>query len=147
MRQEYFISRTATAYTYQANGELRTYVPQASNDFIDMMWALVQNELGVTFDMCFLNRYNDGTESIGWHSDDNEVNDMTRPIAILSFGATRTMEFRNKSNQALVASIPLQDNSLIIMPEFSQLHYEHRILKDKAVNTPRISMTFRGCNT
>lgn len=146
VREEYFVSRVDIPYTYQANGEVRTYEPQPTNGTIDLLWTLVENEIGVKFDMCFLNCYNDGSESIGWHSDDNQVNDMAKPIAILSLGATRTMQFRRKWNKEVVESVQLKDNSLIIMPEFSQLHYEHRILKDEAVTNPRISMTFRGCD-
>lgn len=146
-REEYFVSRVNRPYTYQAKGELRQYEPCESHPMIEVIWGIVQGEVGAKFDMCFLNRYNDGSESIGWHSDDNEINDQTRPIAIVSFGAKRTMEFRHKGTEQTLLPCELHDNSMIIMPEYSQFHYEHRIPKDEAVTTPRISLTFRGCNT
>ena len=43
----------------------------------------------ITFNVCLLNMYENGTQAIGWHADREEIG-RTTPIASISLGATRT---------------------------------------------------------
>ena len=144
VRLEYFASRTDKPYQYATKDGIREYQPMPISPMLNLIWLLTEAELSTNFDMCFLNQYQDGTQSIGWHSDDNPSNDMSKPIAIVSFGAERQLQFRRKGSETVDVTCQLRDNTMVIMPEYSQLHWEHRILKDVSVNAPRISLTFRG---
>jgi len=63
------------------------------------------------FNSVLLNYYRDGSDSVGWHAD-NEPELGKRPvIASLSFGATRTFELRRRTT-GRVAKFPLTSGSI-----------------------------------
>jgi hypothetical protein len=70
-RMEYYVGRDP--YQYGKGGFSRTYLPQASHDVIDLIPALIHYKLGVEFDVCFLNRYLDQSDHLGWRSDDSDA--------------------------------------------------------------------------
>jgi alkylated DNA repair dioxygenase AlkB len=62
---------------------------------------------GVTFNSLLLNRYRTGRDSVSWHSDDEKEFGENPTIASVSFGGTRTFQFRHKKDKALWASLEL----------------------------------------
>ena len=112
----------------------------------------------------FANRYADGNEYVGWHSD--HITTLgPRPIIVgLTLGACRRFEFRQQpppppnnsrthssSSSILHVSIPLPHNSAIIMWDDSQESWQHAVPKCSSesigrhptVGLVRISLTFR----
>jgi alkylated DNA repair dioxygenase AlkB len=88
-----------------------------------------------------LNYYRDGTDSVGWHAD-NEPELGERPvIASLSFGATRTFELRRRTT-GKVAKLPLTSGSILVMRGTTQQHWVHRVPKEPG-RASRINLTFR----
>jgi len=93
------------------------------------------------------NWYNDGTEYISHHSDDER--DLTKgaPILSFSFGSTRMFRISPKPyKDALVAlDVPTLHNSVMIMEGNFQKEFEHEILKakKKEVFGPRVNITIR----
>jgi len=93
------------------------------------------------FNSVLLNYYRDGTDSVGWHAD-NESELGERPIiASLSFGATRTFELRRRTT-GKVAKVPLTSGSILVMRGTTQRDWVHRIPKEPG-STGRINLTFR----
>ncbi len=103
---------------------------------------LVEQVSGETFNSCLLNLYNDGSEGMGWHSDDEEELKKDAAIASLSFGAQRKFSFKHKKSKQTV-SLMLENGSLLVMKGATQSYWLHQLPPTKKINTPRINLTFR----
>lgn len=99
---------------------------------------------GISFNSVLLNRYRSGQDSVAWHSDDEKEFGENPVIASVSFGDTRTFQFRHKTRKALKASIELTHGSLLIMRGATQHHWLHQIPKTKRDVGERINLTFRA---
>jgi alkylated DNA repair dioxygenase AlkB len=98
---------------------------------------------GVVFNGVLLNRYRDGRDSMGWHSD-NEPEFGDEPvIASASFGGTRTFQMKHKKRQDLKASLELTHGSLLIMRGRTQANWLHQIPKTAKPVQERLNLTFR----
>jgi alkylated DNA repair dioxygenase AlkB len=95
------------------------------------------------FNVVLLNLYRDGSDSNGWHSDDEKELGSKPVIASVSLGAPRMFHLRNKHDKKLRHNIALQNGSLLLMKGTTQEHWQHQIPKTKKVVEPRINLTFR----
>jgi alkylated DNA repair dioxygenase AlkB len=92
------------------------------------------------YNYCLLNRYRSGSDSMGWHAD-NEP-EMGSLIGSLSLGATR--KFRIRHNITSETQTFLAGNgTLIIMAGTMQQHWQHEVPKTKLNVGERINLTFR----
>lgn len=98
-----------------------------------------------TFNSVLMNFYRDGNDAISLHSDDESQLGKHATIASISLGATRTFEFRHKS-QPLKLEEPLVGGSLLVMLGDTQEHWRHGIPREPAVTEPRVNLTFRHTN-
>ena len=94
------------------------------------------------FNSCLLNFYHDGSDGMGWHSDDEKELDANSPIASLSLGARRKFAFRHKVDKTTIP-LYLESGSVLIMHSPTQQFWQHTLLKTKTVSNPRINLTFR----
>lgn len=95
------------------------------------------------FTSVLLNLYRDGSDSNGWHSDDEKELGRDPVIASLSFGVERVFQLRNKADTKLRKNILLEHGSLLLMRGSTQHYWQHQIPKSKKINSPRINLTFR----
>jgi len=95
-RHEYWTNVFGRPYTYGKGRGARTYDSKAGHPLIDFIDDLVcrNNHISPTLEGCFLNMYNDGNDALGWHSDDDQNIDHTRPIAVVTLGGPRAIQFR-----------------------------------------------------
>ncbi len=152
-RKEFFMSDRPRSYAYKTYDGMRDY---HSNPFTHKVEAirLTNNLLGIgqvprraaEYNVCFLNRYDDQRNHLGWHADDSPEMDHDHPIAVVSLGAEREFWWKPKSHKG---EIPpewrqkLAHGSVFVMPAGFQRDYLHRIPKcDHAVGV-RVSLTFR----
>ena len=150
-RMEYFTSTIGRPYTYGKGDFARTYEPNPDVHVITLLTAELKNATGVDYELCFLNRYMDQTQHLGWHSDNSPEIDDARPIAIVSLGVERDIWFR-KIPGALpgdpvhteTAKAKLTHGSLCVMAPGMQDTHQHRIPKASWQCGERISLTFRG---
>lgn len=102
--------------------------------------------VGHPFNSCLANLYEDGSQGLGWHSDDEPAlytgTSRENVIASLSLGATRKMSFKHKTHNDKV-DVLLHSGQLIVMRGATQQHWKHSISKTSKVLTPRINLTFR----
>jgi alkylated DNA repair dioxygenase AlkB len=109
--------------------------------------ARLQHELGIEFNSVLANLYRDGSDRMGWHSD-NEAELGTRPlIASLSLGATRRFVFKHRATPAVKRDIALTHGSLLLMRGDTQAHYRHALPATRRGFEPRINLTFRNIAT
>ena len=103
----------------------------------------VENVSETNFTSVLLNYYRDGSDSNGWHAD-NEKELGTNPIiASLSLGAERVFQLKHNSDTVQKKSIILEHGSLLIMKETTQHFWKHQIPKTGKPIGPRINLTFR----
>ena len=102
----------------------------------------LRQDLGVDFNSCLANLYRDGTDSMGYHSD-NEPELGPRPtIASVSLGDRRRFVLRHRTAHASW-SWDLGHGDLLVMRDESQSDYAHAVPKTSRPAGPRISLTFR----
>lgn len=154
-RSEYYCNDTNVPYTYGHKDYARTYNVQPYSDDILLIREGIENFSDILFkvpklkeiryDVCFLNRYHDQSDQLGWHSDNSPEMDDNRPIVIVSFGAEREICFKQiyapNSDQV---KLKLGHGSMCIMHPGMQDTHQHRIPKAGFQCGERISLTYRG---
>ena len=96
-----------------------------------------------TFTSVLLNLYRDGSDSNGWHSDNEKELGNLPFIASLSFGAKRLFQLKHITDASQRFKIELANGSLILMGGETQKNYKHQLPKTKRPLTQRINLTFR----
>ena len=89
-----------------------------------------------------VNRYADGNDYIGSHSDD-ESNLGNSGVIAISYGAERNFRIRDKVTKKIVENIPTKSNSIIQMAGDFQKEFKHEIPIQKKILGERYSFTFR----
>ncbi len=102
----------------------------------------VEERSGCLFNSCLLNHYADGSEGMGWHSDDESSLVPGGPIASVSLGAERIFRFKHRRTGEQV-ELRLQHGSLLLMEGETQAHWVHALPKSLRVREPRVNLTFR----
>jgi len=92
------------------------------------------------YNYCLLNRYRSGSDSMGWHADDEP--EMGNVIGSLSLGATRKFRIRNNSTRETQTFL-VGNGTLIIMAGTMQQFWQHEVPKTKLNVGERINLTFR----
>lgn len=146
-RKEYFMSDIERTYTYGKGVGQRTYVSKPFSDMVSGIRNLVNVRLHASYDICFINRYDNFKNNLGWHSDDGIEMDNTHPIGVMSFGAEREIWWKPQNFKGEVPKenrLKLEQGSLFVMPVGFQELYYHKIPKADNQNCgTRISLTFR----
>lgn len=93
-RSEAFWSVNLDPYTYGEGEYARTYHPTLFPDWMLPLKAFTEELCGSRLDLCFLNRYDNYKQSLGWHADNAASQDMNAPIVVQSFGSEREIFFR-----------------------------------------------------
>ena len=94
------------------------------------------------FNSVLLNRYADGDERMGWHSDDEPELGEAPMIAAVSLGADRPLRFRWKDRRAPAFNVSQPHDGLLLMGSGVQADLEHALLPRRGHGL-RISLTFR----
>ena len=92
------------------------------------------------YNYCLLNRYRSGSDSMGWHADDEP--EMGNVIGSLSLGATRKFRIRHNVTRETKTFLAAH-GTLIIMAGTMQQFWQHEVPKTKQVVGERINLTFR----
>ena len=91
-----------------------------------------------------LNLYRDGSDSMGWHSDDEPELGAEPCIVSVSLGSTRRFRFRHRFDPAVnPVSVDLLHGSVLIMRGRTQDNWKHALPRTRKPVGPRINLTFR----
>lgn len=101
------------------------------------------HEHGHRFNAVLLNRYRSGSDSNGWHSDDEPELGKNPCIASISLGQDRVFQMRHKRFKEARFKFVLESGSLLIMHGATQHHWQHQLPKTKRPIDERINLTFR----
>jgi alkylated DNA repair dioxygenase AlkB len=127
-------------FSYSYSGTSKTAAPWTPA--LMLVKERVEQQTTQRFNSCLLNLYHDGSEGMGWHSDDEKTLGRNPVIASVSFGAERIFKLKHRKSKEVV-SVLLEQGSLLIMKGETQHHWVHTMPKTKRVTTPRINLTFR----
>ena len=105
--------------------------------------GLVESLTRCRFNSVLLNRYRDGQDGMGWHSDDEPELGSNPQIAALSFGAQRRFVMRRRDHHDDRIELTLADRSLLLMGASTQQYWQHSLPKTRRMTAERISLTFR----
>lgn len=83
-RSEYYINDHNVPYTYGSGQGVREYLPQPTHPLVEQIKQQLFALTHCQFEVCFLNRYFNQSDHLGWHADDSPEMDDQRPIAIVS---------------------------------------------------------------
>lgn len=106
----------------------------------------VEERSGVVFNFVLINRYENGEQYIGFHTDDENDLDGNSPIVGVSLGAERDFQFKAKKipvEHKQVIELTLHHGSFISMNHPTNKNWSHSLPKRLRVKRPRISLTFR----
>lgn len=99
---------------------------------------------------CNLNLYENGSQSVGWHADDEALfQGLRNDIRILSLSLGQRRKFRLKKTWPQEGEEPdchtfmLSSGMLCTMEGMVQKHYQHCVPKEKEDLGPRINLTWR----
>ncbi|MGB6221474.1 alpha-ketoglutarate-dependent dioxygenase AlkB family protein [Haloferula sp.] len=128
-------------FTYKYSGTEKVALPWMP--VLTGLKKLVEVRCGERFNSCLLNLYHDGSEGMGWHSDDEATIVRDSAIASVSLGVERKFSFKHRETKETV-SLMLERGSLLVMKGETQRFWRHSLPKTKKVDQPRINLTFRS---
>ena len=94
-----------------------------------------------TFNSVLANAYRNGSDSMGWHCDDEKELGRQPVVASISLGEERRFLVREKGQKS--RAIVLEHGSLLVMKGDSQQRYQHSLPKTRRLIGSRINLTFR----
>ena len=136
-----FFSNKSIGYYY--SGQLAKSKPLQPN--IKELMDIINTRFETNYNGILVNKYDDGNNYIGDHSDDETNLDKGGVIAI-SYGAVRKFRIRDKLSKKIIMDIPTTSNSIIHMGGNFQKEFTHGIPVEKKITGERYSLTFRKHN-
>ncbi|MCU0433774.1 MAG: alpha-ketoglutarate-dependent dioxygenase AlkB [Bacteroidia bacterium] len=131
------------AYTYSGlRHEPLPFTPE-----LQQLRLRLESHTGQRFNSVLCNLYRNGTDSMGWHSDNEPELGPDPVIASISLGQTRRFVLRHKNNHSLKHTLPLETGSLLLMHGLTQQHWQHGLPRSLTANGERINLTFRLIHT
>ena len=132
-------SKTITPYKYAG----LTLQPHPMTKELLSLLERVESICNHEFNCVLLNLYRDGSDSNGWHADNEKELGVHPQIASISFGSNRFFHFKHRSIKGENYKIELHHGSLLLMEGPMQKYWLHQIPKTKKPLSPRINLTFR----
>ena len=99
-------------------------------------------ELGCEFNSVLANRYRDGRDYMGWHSDNEATLGVKPVIASVSLGASRRFVLKHRHSLSKL-ELSLPHGSLLVMAGETQTHSQHALPRTARPVGERINLTFR----
>jgi alkylated DNA repair dioxygenase AlkB len=138
-RDVQFFSDESEGYVYSGR---RAESKPLTKELAEIL-SWVNDHFKVECNGILVNRYNDGNDCIGAHSDDEKSLGKNGVVGIV-FGATRKFRIRTKDkNRRIVKDIPMKDGTVYWMSGDFNRCFTHEIPKESGFIGPRTSLTFR----
>lgn len=134
-----WIGDPAAVYVYSGT----RFEPRPWPDALRPLCERLSRELDVAFNSVLANRYRDGRDCMGWHSDDEPELGEAPVIASISLGATRRFLLKHRRDPEQKLAIELPHGSLLVMAGATQRNYRHSLPRTAKPLGERINLTFR----
>ncbi len=133
-----WIGDPGAVYTYSRTRFAPQPWPAALAALRDRLRETLQEE----FNSVLANRYRDGRDRMGWHSDDEPELGPQPVIASVSLGAPRRFALKPRGEGAPL-TLALPHGSLLVMRGETQIRYRHALPGTARPVEERINLTFR----
>lgn len=104
---------------------------------------LVNAAFGARYNGILINRYKNGTKTVGAHADSETGLNAVAGVVAISHGATRNFRIRDIKTKAVVGNYPARHHMVLQMRGPFQQQYTHEIPQEKKIMGERVSLTFR----
>ena len=128
-----------TGVTYRYSG--LTLHPLAWHPVLLEIRERIESFTDQRFNAVLANAYRDGSDSMGWHRDDEAELGRQPVIASVSLGDER--RFLVRENQGPPSALVLEHGSLLVMKGDFQRRYRHALPKTRRQAGLRINLTYR----
>ena len=135
-----WIGDEGTAYTYSG----ARFQPHPWPAVLLPIRQRLADELDGAFNSALANRYRDGRDCMGWHSDDESELGRRPLIASLSLGAARRFVLKHRQEPSRKLELELPHGSLLVMGGDTQRNYKHALPRTTRPVGERINLTFRN---
>jgi alkylated DNA repair dioxygenase AlkB len=111
--------------------------------YLRELLAYINKKFNANFNGILINKYENGEEYIGKHSDDEKGLESNCGVICMSFGAVRKFRIRDKKTGKIMLDLPTEPNKIIQMTGNFQKEFTHEIPVEKKIKDCRYSFTFR----
>lgn len=133
-----FFSNDSIGYYYSK--KLLKSQPLSEN--LKELLDLINDFFSCEFNGILVNKYKDGSDYVGLHTDDEDNLDDIGIVA-LSIGAERKFRIRDINNGKKILDVPTKSYHLLHMGGNFQKEFTHEIPVEKKIKDIRFSFTFR----
>jgi alkylated DNA repair dioxygenase AlkB len=106
----------------------------------------IETEAKVKFSSVLLNRYRDGQDYVGWHTDAEKELGKNPIIGSVNFGATRKFQLRRIDDHKEKFEVELRHGTFLLMGGATQHFWQHQVPKTALKIGERLNLTFRIIN-
>jgi alkylated DNA repair dioxygenase AlkB len=103
----------------------------------------IEAEAKVKFSSVLLNRYRDGQDYVGWHTDAEKELGKNPIIGSVNFGATRKFQLRRIDDHKEKIEVELKHGTFLVMGGATQHFWQHQVPKTAHKIGERLNLTFR----
>ena len=121
----------------------KTLLQKKYADFLNQQTPSRYSRDRSVFNSVLCNFYRNGSDSMGYHSDNERELGQNPLIASVNFGESRRFLLRRKDDTTKKHELILSHGSLLIMGGAMQHHWQHAVPKEPKRTQPRINLTFR----
>lgn len=129
-------------YTYSGI----TLNPLPWTDELLLIKEKIESEAKVIFSSVLINRYRDGQDYVGWHTDAEKELGKNPVIGSVNFGATRKFQLRRIDNHREKFEVELKHGTFLVMQGSTQHFWQHQVPKTALKIGERLNLTFRVIN-
>ncbi len=97
----------------------------------------------VKFSSVLINRYRDGQDYVGWHTDAEKELGKNPIIGSVNFGATRKFQLRRIDDHKEKFEVELKHGTFLVMGGATQHFWQHQVPKTAHKIGERLNLTFR----
>ena len=146
--QNVFLSSVVNVYFWNSSNGTVEHKAMDMDPFptVKRVMGNINSKLGTKLNSALVSYFKDGNVGTGLHDDGEETMDPSQPICVLSVGVDRRVEFHIKQQRGVSRpdlTLKPANASLYVMEAGCQEHFRHKVVKDKRVKHPRISISFR----
>jgi len=146
--QNKFLSSFSQSYIWNSKKGPVVNEPLSLENFpgIRELMNQINSTYGYSLNCVLVSCLANGKVSVRPHDDGEACLDPKQPICVVSYGATRKVEFISKQSSNSRASdytVEPEDRSLYVMKSGCQNFFRHRVRREQAIQEHRYSLSFR----
>lgn len=134
-----YFADSGVSYTYSGvTHQAKPWLPVLAE-----LRGQIEEVVQAPFNSLLLNYYRDGSDSMGYHADDELELGQNPIVPSISLGATRIFSLKHNETGER-RTFELTHGSLLVMSGTLQHYWKHAVLRTKRPIGPRINLTFRN---